>query len=239
MTEGNPRGMNCLEFRREKLADPRHLSPKGLAHLNECAACRGFAIEVNENEERIAVALDVPVPEGLAERIVLRRKTGARTLASPRLWAMAATVVMTLAFGFQQWKDAGSQEYARLAIEHVMHEPESFTTVRSADPDLFRKVMHTFGGEMQASLGKVRYMKLCPVPEGTGWHIVFETEHGLATLILIPSKRMKADSEQAQVGGWNAVARPGGQGYYAVITDSPDNLAKVDELVRQKVRWRG
>jgi hypothetical protein len=234
--------MNCLEFRRQKLADPRRLSPEALAHMGECPACRGFAIEINETGERFATALNVPVPEGLAERIILRRKTGARLSFpfAPRLWAVAATVVLTVAFGILQWKDYASQDYARLAIEHVMHEPESFTTTRSADPELFRTVMHNFGGEMLASLGKVRYMKLCPVPEGTGWHIVFETEQGgLATLILIPAKRMKADSEQAQVGGWNAVARPGGQGFYAVIADSPDTLSKVDELVRQRVRWRG
>ncbi|MBK6864398.1 MAG: DUF3379 family protein [Ideonella sp.] len=146
---------------------------------------------------------------------------------------LAASVVLTFAFGILQWKDTGSQDYARLAIEHVMHEPESFTSARLADPELFRRVMHTFGGEMQASLGKVRFMKLCPVPEGTGWHIVFETEQGqLATLILIPGKRMQAQSEQAKVGGWNALARPGGQGFYAVITDSPDSLGQVDALVR-------
>lgn len=230
--------MNCLEFRREKLADPRRLSPEASAHLNDCAACRGFAAEVDENEARLAAVLDVPVPEGLAERIVLRRKT--QTRFSPRLGMLAASVVLTFAFGILQWKNVGSQEYARLAIEHVMHEPESFTSTRLADPELLRRVMHTFGGEMQASLGRVRYMKLCPVPEGTGWHIVFEAEDGkLATLILIPAKRMKADSEQAQVGGWSAVARPGGQGFYAVIADSPDALAKADELVRQRVRWRG
>ena len=229
--------INCLEFRREKLADPRRLSSEAAAHLNECAACRLFAAEINENEERLAGVLAVPVPEGLAERIVLRRKTGTRF--APRLWAMAATVLVTLTFGFRQWKDFASQEYARLAIEHVMHEPESFTTTRLADPQLFRSVLHNFGGELQASLGTVRYMKLCPVPEGTGWHIVFENEAGqLATLILIPAKRMKTGAEQVQVGGWNAIARPGGQGFYAVIADSPDNLAKADRLVRQRVRWR-
>jgi hypothetical protein len=229
--------MNCLEFRRDKLADPRRLSPEAAAHLNDCAACRGFAAEVDENEARLAAVLDVPVPEGIAERIILRRK--AQTRFSPRLGMLAASLVLTFAFGLHQWKDAGSQEYARLAIEHVMHEPESFTSTRLADPELLRRVMHTFGGEIQASLGKVRYMKLCPVPEGTGWHIVFEAEDGkLATLILIPAKRMKTDAEQAQVGGWNAVARPGGQGFYAVIADSPDALAKADELVRQRVRWR-
>jgi len=229
--------MNCIEFRREKLADPRHLSVGATAHMEQCAACRGFAIEVDENEARIAAVLDVPVPEGLAERIILRRKSGG---ASPRLWAMAAAVVLTIGIGFTWWKDYPSQDYARLAIEHVMHEPESFTSTRLADPQLFQTVMHNFGGELQASLGKVRYMKLCPVPEGTGWHIVFETEQGeLATLILIPAKRMQSQGEQATVGGWTALARPGGQGYYAVITKSPDTLGKVDELVRNRVRWRG
>lgn len=233
---------NCLDFRREKLADPRRLSPEALAHMDDCAACRSFAAEINENEARLAAALDVPVPEGLAERIVMRRKSGTPKVAkaSPRLWAMAAAVVLTFALGFQQWRDFPSQEYARLAIEHVMHEPESFTSSRLADPQLFRTVMHNFGGELQAPLGKVRFMKLCPVPEGTGWHIVFETEQGeLATLILIPARRMQTQSEQATVGGWTALARPGGQGYYAVITQSPETLSKVDELVRSRVRWRG
>ena len=99
---------NCLEFRREKLADPRHLSPDALAHLNECAACRGFAAEINENEARLAAALAVPVPEGLAERIVLRRKAGIRF--SPRLGMLAASAVATFAFGSRQSYDAGSQD---------------------------------------------------------------------------------------------------------------------------------
>jgi hypothetical protein len=124
--------MNCLEFRREKLADPRRLSARGGGAPDDCAACRGFAAEINENEARLAAVLDVPVPEGLAERIVLRRKTGTRF--SPRLGMLAASVVLTFAFGILQWKDAGSQDYARLAIEHVMHEPESFTSARLADP---------------------------------------------------------------------------------------------------------
>ncbi len=84
--------MNCLDFRREKLADPRRLSAEALAHLNDCAACRGFAAEINENEARLAAALDVPAPEGLAERVILRSKT--QTRLSPRLWAMAANLLI-------------------------------------------------------------------------------------------------------------------------------------------------
>lgn len=227
--------MNCLEFRRRKLADPRRLSPEAAAHLAACAACRDFTIEVNENEERLAAALHVPVPEGLADRIILSRKTAARF--APRLWALAASVVLSFGMGWNWWKDYRSPDYARLAIEHVMEEPEALMTTRIADPELLRQVVHNFGGSLEALPGRVRFMKLCPVPEGTGWHIVFETDHGLATLILIP-RRMQAELELATVGGWSALARPAGQGHYAVIASSPEALAKMDALIRQGLRWR-
>lgn len=233
--------MNCLEFRRHKLADPRRLPPEAAAHMDECAHCRDFAAEVDRNEERLAAALAVAVPEGLAERVILNRKMRRRVLQrySPRLLALAASVVLTLGIGFSWWGDFASEEYAREAIKHVMHEPESFTTARIADEEVFRKVMHNFGADLQAPIGRVRYMKLCPVPEGTGWHVVFETEHGLATLILVPGKSMKVQQAEAALGGWNARAQPGGQGYYAIVTTSPDSLEAVSRMLRQRVRWRG
>ncbi len=227
--------MNCLEFRRRKLADPRRLNPEAAAHLAACAACRDFAIEVNENEERLAAALHVPVPEGLADRVILARKAGARF--APRLWALAASVVLSFGIGAHQWRDYRSPDYARLAIEHLLEEPESLTDMRIADPELLRQVVHNFGGTLEALPGRVRFMRLCPVPEGTGWHIVFETEYGLATLILVP-RRMQAEVAHATVAGWNALARPAGQGHYAVIASSPEALAKVDALLRQRLRWR-
>jgi len=70
--------MNCLECQRAALADPRHLVPEALAHLEKCAGCRGFADELRKNEAGITTAFSVPVPYGLAERIILRRNSSAR-----------------------------------------------------------------------------------------------------------------------------------------------------------------
>lgn len=229
--------MNCLEFRRLKLADPRHVDAAGQAHLEACASCREFALEMDGLEERLAAQLNVAVPEGLAERLILRRKTG--TPFSAKFFAMAASVFVAVAVGLTSWKFLATPNYARFAIDHVMNEPESFTTVRDADPQLLHQVMQNFGGEMLAPIGTVRYIKLCPVPGGTGWHIVFDAGDGkLATLILIPARHGKTGSEYARLGNWNAVARPGGQGFYAVITSSPDSLAKTDALIRRQLRWR-
>lgn len=232
--------MNCLEFRRAKLADPRRLADPARQHVSACPACQSFARRIDEGELGLEKALQVAVPDGLADRVLLRVLRNRRTArwSTLQLLALAATVLACVGVGMLWFQGAPGQEHARMAIEHVMHEPESFTTTKNADAKFFRQVMQEFGGEVKEPLGQVRYIKLCPVPEGTGWHIVFETEGGLTTLLLIPNQRPRRASEAATIGGWNALALPGGRGFYAIITDSPERTMAFSERLSQSVRWK-
>jgi len=70
------------------------------------------------------------------------------------------------------------------------------------------------------------------------WHIVFETDHGLATLLLIMARDMKANNSPAAMAGWHAIAQPGGKGCYAIVTRSPESLVAVSRMVRQHIVWK-
>ena len=227
--------MNCLEFHREKLADPRRLSAEAQAHAQACANCAAFACSVDESDERLEEAVASPVPDGLADRIILRSRTKNRAW---RAWALAASVVLavTVAFSFVRGSKNAADQYARLAIEHVMMEPESLTTVRNADPPALRTIVQEFGGTLKAPPGTIRYIRLCPVEDGTGWHIVFETPEGLATLILVPEKPLRA-TQSASAGGWNAMARPAGRGYYAIVTASAAATSRFERTVEERIDW--
>jgi uncharacterized protein DUF3379 len=228
--------MNCIEFHREKLADPRRLSAEAQAHARDCAACASFAQSVDADARALERSLAAPVPEGLAERVVLR-------VLHPRAprwraWALAASVLIAVLGGlaYVQQQSRGEQ-YARLAIEHVVMEPESLSTLRNADPEAFRAVLQEFGGSLAELPGKVRYVRLCPVEAGTGWHVVFETPQGLATLILVPGRQLPA-AQTASTGGWNALVRPTPRGYYAIVTASTDATSRLDRWLRERVEWR-
>jgi len=226
--------MNCLEFRRYKLADPRHVPDEARAHAAGCPTCAAFAREVDEKETELERALAVPVPEGLAERAILRARSPYRGW---RAWALAATVLLAVAFGATQLlREPSSDQYARLAIEHVVMEPESFTTVRNADAPAFRAVVEEFGATLEEMPGTIRYIRLCPVEGGYGWHIVFETPQGLATLLLVPGKRLPAP-ETASSASWSALARPVHGGYYAVIAPTQEATARFDMMIRECIRW--
>jgi hypothetical protein len=227
--------MNCLEFRRHKLSDPRRLPDEVRAHAAMCPTCAAFAREVDETENELERALATPVPDGFADRILLHSR---KPRVAWRAWALAASVVVAVAMGFSSFqgsKDA-SDQYARLAIEHVAMEPESLTTLRNADPEALKSVMHDFGGSLKEPLGQIRYLRLCPVDGGFGWHIVFATPEGLATLILVPGKQLPA-LETASTGGWSALARPARRGYYAIVTASASSTSRFDRLFRERINW--
>lgn len=228
----------CLDFRRAKLADPKRPGAAAHAHLARCAACRGFAASVDAAERRARKVLEVPVPEGLAERVILRARTR-RAAPAWRLAALAATVVLSVGVGLATWVPATREDAARSAIRHVLHEPEAFEQHRLADTREFGTVLARFGGEIRQPIGKVRYMKLCPVPGGTGWHIVIDTEYGPATLLLVPARRDGAASVvHADMKGYVAMAQAAGEGYYALVTDSRESLEAIGAMMRERVNWR-
>lgn len=228
----------CLDFRREKLADPKRLSQNAHAHLATCALCQAYAQRVDVVEERAAAQLAVPIPEGLADRIILgatRRKGW-----NWRLYALAASVLLSVAIGLE-WialpLARSNATPALYAIEHVLHEPDALHAHRDISPSRIQAVLASVGGELRAPLGKVRFIKLCPVPGGTGWHIVFETPQGLATLLLVPTDSTGMRAGTAAEKGLNALVEPAGFGYYAIITATPDALQSADQSVRQSIRW--
>lgn len=228
--------MNCLEFRRLKLAEPRRLPGDARSHANDCPACLAFARSVDESEAALQRTLAVAVPEGLADRILLRQSGQRRT--SWKALALAASIVLAVAAGalVTTWETSSANQ-ARIAIEHVLDEPESLTTHRNADPKRLAEIVHEFGGNMREPIGHVRYIKRCPVEQGSGWHIVFETPQGLATLILV-SDRPIAAAATTNLGRWTARVEPIRGGYYALVTDSAESNFALNRLVRQRIEWR-
>lgn len=226
--------MSCLEFRRQKLADPRRIPADAQAHAASCPACAAFAREVDDSERALDRALMVPVPDGLADRILFDSRSTRRAW---RAWALAASLLVAVALGFGLWEgQRKANEYARLAIEHVAMEPQSLATMRNPDPEAFRAVVEKLGGSVKDLPGKIRYIRLCPFEDGFGWHVVFETPEGLATLFLVPGRKPQK-VQTASVDGWSAAVHPMSRGYYAVVTASSNATSRFLQMLRDCIVW--
>ncbi|MDB5801519.1 MAG: hypothetical protein JWL63_2458 [Rhodocyclales bacterium] len=233
----------CLDFRREKLADPKRISSSAQEHLAGCAMCQAFARRIDKMEAAIADALSVPLPEGLNDRILLRlhqdplnkRKTAWRA------FALAATVLLTMAVSLHIGNETGgdSMQLAMAAASHAGDETAEIRAHRSVDASQFGLVLSNFGGAMQQPLGQVRYIHFCPIEGfGMGWHIAYDTPRGKVTLLLIPGEHSGPPTQTVQVEGMQVRVQRAGQGYYALVTDNMPGLEAADRDMQTKVRWK-
>jgi hypothetical protein len=237
-----PQTLSCLEFRREKLATPRELSPAARQHEHDCALCHAWAQRINTVEARISEEmLAIPVPEGLNERILLRSFTGKRQPLYRRPWAIAASVLFAGVIGLGMWQftryEAG-QDLAFAAALHAIEEPAELALHRSEPPAKFGMILASFGGKLQAPLGEVSYIHFCPIEGfGQGWHIIYNTPQGKVTLLLVPAKPGAARVQTVQVAGKSVKVERSGQGYYAIIADDMPALDAADSQIKRAVRW--
>lgn len=245
-----PDSYGCLDFRRAKLADPKRLPDAAQAHLESCALCQAFARRADKMEAAVADALSVPIPEGLAERIILRARKGQVVRPSLMNWqatnwrvfALAASVVLTIAVSITVLglpRQGETNQLAMAVAAHAVDEPNEIRTHHSADISQFGLILANFGGAMQQPLGQVQYIHFCPIEGfGMGWHVSYKTPEGMVTLLLIPGEHKGPDTQTVQVEGKQVRVQRAGQGFYALITDNMPALEAADHDLQTKVRWK-
>lgn len=233
--------MNCIEFRRLLLADPVACTHEQAEHLAQCAACAAFARDARRFEEDLHGAIDVPAPQGLTERILLRRRTHAPAF---RIWAIAASLFIGIGIGFYLYgflrggtepvrvaAELGDAHPAVAAITYVVdHEARLLREGRSGDTAVLRDALTRLGLKLPSNGVTVRYLGKCPVPSGTGEHVVLQTALGKVTLILVPDhplgpRVMVADRQMAAL---TVSVRTGG---YILVADSVDHLRRIEKAL--------
>ncbi len=234
--------MTCFEFRRLLLAQPRELTPLQQGHAADCASCAKAAEEAAALDMRRAQSVLVPPPEALADKILLRQKRAPR--AHYGLWAMAATLVIGIGLGIQVYRSydtahenvntataVGTNHPAVAAISFVLdHEPRLLQENRSGDPNVMRAAFQRLGLKLPGEGVSVRYLGKCPVPGGTGDHVVLQTPYGHVTLILVPdypvgSRVLVADRNMT------ALATPVQKGGYIVVAQSPQVIREIQRML--------
>ncbi|MBI3530533.1 MAG: DUF3379 family protein [Betaproteobacteria bacterium] len=246
--------MECLTFRRAKLAVPHDASTELIEHVRGCAACAVFAREIDEFERRLHEAVHLAVPEGLAEQILVRHQRPG--------WASRMLEVMRNSFGLRQSALSGRRsahvlvaafvlsvivaialnlpsehnEPADRFIAHVVAEPEVFRDTANFEPAKFDQAMARYGGQIHQPVGSVRHLGDCLIDGVVAQHILVQTPYGTATLILIP-KRMSATSKPRTKDGYTVVVIALRNGSLGIVTDSPERTRKVEDLLKQRVTW--
>lgn len=184
--------MDDLHFRRSIYADPSARDDALIDAIANDPAKQKFVKDIEILDEKIAQALDIPIPEELCAKLILRQ-----TLASHQQQkrksrirlAMAASVafVLGLTVNFMMFSSS-YQNLGDYAIAHVNHEAELFSNTNNANVSLtsLNNKMSAFNGSFASTLGQLIFADYCRFDGMKSLHLVFQGENSPVNIFIVP-----------------------------------------------------
>jgi hypothetical protein len=182
--------MDDLEFRRTIYSDPKC---SDVAIKNAAAqdpARQDFWNELKVLEAKLEKASRVEVPEGLANRLILRqsmqhfRQKKARSRIQ---YALAASIAFVCGVSFTLWQQHSMINLSENALAHVYEEgSHALEADENFSIEQVNLKLATYGGQFTQPLGHIYYANFCDFDNVKSLHMVIEGENGKVSVFLIP-----------------------------------------------------
>ncbi|HET7842931.1 MAG TPA: DUF3379 family protein [Xanthomonadales bacterium] len=188
--------MNCIDYRRQLAAVPDALDASALAHEAECPRCTQARGEAQQFEAALRGALAVPVPDSLADRILLHQTTEARRARGVRrravAWRVAAVLALAVAGGLFWRVQQVNQPLPDIAVAHLSHEPYALASRAQVPLAQVRTMFAARGVPLPGDPGEVDYLNLCPLGRDAAVHMVVQTDRGPVTVYYVVGRHVPA-----------------------------------------------
>ena len=201
-----------------------------------------------EFEQRIARALELPVPELRmpelpeidSENVVgIKSTTKPRRHGTAPVWlAMAASLALVAIVGVRMF--GGATEYDSLAEEilaHLDHEPYALRVTDEAVSDArLTRIVPANLATLDHSAGLITYAQNCKIKGKVSPHLVIQGKNGPVTVILMPEVRV-LNAETIDGENINGVILPVGDGSIAIIGEKDEDLEPIQNSIIDSVAW--
>ena len=228
--------MDCLTYRRIKLAAPQDASHEIIVHARECRECAAFTRQLEAFEQDLYTTLHVPVSEGLAEKIILRRGRPQwfRTTWLPVAAAIVIAVAALVTFNSLPSHNSFSLQF----VNHVLSEPNIVGTNVEVEPNALKLAFANFGGQLQRDFGEVQYVNQCNIGGVDSTHVQISTHSGNAALLLRPGRRASIDTPEVHEGHAVVVVSVP-RGSLAIVAATPQQASEIRSLVLASSEFHG
>jgi len=235
--------MDDLQFRRMIYADPNSRDKAVLDAQQDDPSKKEFAQELIQLDEKIKQAMNVPVPEDLRDKLILRQ-----TLAShqqkkhkSRVYlALAASVAIIagVAVNFLQF----SSSYTNLgdyALAHVYHEEGAFSNQDESRVSLasLNQKMIAFDGSFNQSLGELISADYCRFDGMKSLHLVYKGVTDTVAVFVVPKNEQldfSATFEDKRLQG-ESIDFKGAN--IIVVADKNESISKWQQSISDNISW--
>lgn len=190
--------MNCADFRRQLLIDPRSPQLLTAVQARVCDDAAASLAEALAFENLLESALNIPVPADLAERIVASvPAVNVRSMPMPaasrsatRWWplALAASLALLALISTSLLRTDPTDALIAVSIEHVSREPYALTRKTRVPDPLVARMFTEAGLHVQSSGLELAFLNRCPLQKRWSVHMVMQAPEGPVTVMYVPNE---------------------------------------------------
>lgn len=201
--------MNEIQFRKAILTDPFTDDLEVQAYFSEHQTAEAFVVKMRQFDRQIEEVLNVPVPEGLEERILLKHtlsEAQSKKVANDTRWwptlsafvASVAIIALTLTLGLHhQPKPSDPLALEVAVVSHVLkHEKmQPNILLKQSLPQTQQQIQQLFaqvGARLNQSTDFMSYAGPCEVAGHKGLHIVIQEMEAPVNIVVLPGERLVA-----------------------------------------------
>jgi hypothetical protein len=234
--------MDCAQYRRSMLADPRSDSAELRAHLASCHDCTHYTERLRRFESRLDLALRVGTGERSPQTqaaVPLRSHApaGRRALPLPRTWlAAAASVLLAAVVAGSLWLAAPGSSLAADVVDHMAGEPDAWTRTDVPVPQpKLDKVLSEAHVRLKENAGLVSYASSCSFRGHLVPHLVVQSEAGPVTVMVLTHEAARKPMRFDEHGYRGMIVPVPGHGSLAVLEREPGVDAQALDAIAKRV----
>lgn len=183
--------MDELEFRRRVYANPADTDDALREAAKSNSDYEAFLQDTKKLDEKIKAAAQVPVPDDLANKLILQQKMRDFNHHKRRnRWyiGLAASVAFMFGIGVTAWHQQHIQ-LDQAALAHMYYaETEQPHGEAEITPHLVNAKLAQFGARLDPAIGHVASVNYCVLDAIQSLHLIVETAQGRMSVFLVPAE---------------------------------------------------
>lgn len=230
--------MDDLEFRRRAYAEPGCQDEEFLGKKNASEESEKFVNDLLAFDYQIKDALNIPVPEGLAERIILNQTLGQHAQKKQGvkvIFSLVASVliVFALMFAFLFTPNINLEQEL---FAHIYEELNHLDEQQYNDIHHVNNLLKSFGGTVNKEIGKVNYLGSCNIANKKGVHMVLAGKKGPVTVMMLPNINIE-NIQSISDDRFNGSIIPVTKGSMVIVGEKGESLEEIRHKLVNNISW--
>jgi hypothetical protein len=227
--------MDDLTFRKTIFAEPFTTDTAVIKAAAQDPKKQAFWNDIKAMENDLKLAMDIPVPKNLAEKLILRQSLSehkSTTQRRPWYLALAASVVFASVLTLTIFNN-GNSKLVHDVLAHMSHVDAEMMKSATLSNSVINDRLTSFNGQVNGDLGEVVSANYCYLDKIKSLHLIIRGENGFTSLFVVPDSITESLSKRFNNANYEGASFLMNSAKIIVVGKNKTDVKKLEQRAKQ------